>query len=141
MNWPYCSGLISPGHAGSVVTRKEGKPPKDVPRCTPLKVSYVSTAFTFQKDDATNVRGAFWLGRPRFLRDAAPHVYHHENQTMPDRGSLGNVIGVVDYGECVRPLSRPRYVPVAIEKGQRRFIHVWVKVGPASPQECWPDES
>lgn len=71
---------------------------------------------------------AHGLGWSRFLRDAPPVTYDHAgDSTMMRRGSLGHVIGVVDYGECVKPLER-RYVHVSLLKGERRFIHEWVLV-------------
>ena len=107
--------------------------------CTPIRIHYTSTPFTFQPDDPHNADRPFWLGRARFLRDAAPRYYRHEDDTtMNYRGALGQVIGVVNYGECVRPRGRPRYVDVTTKDGLRRFYHVWLEVGPADPAEC-PD--
>ena len=82
-------------------------------RCVPIKVQYTSLDRTFSfKETPSGERDPlleqpFWLGRPRFLRDAPPVTYEHAaDSAMQSRGSLGHVIGVVEYGECVKALAR-----------------------------------
>jgi hypothetical protein len=104
-------------------------------RCTPIRIHYTSTPFHFGADN-NDLNTPFWLGRARFLRDAPPHIYVHKNDThMKIRGTLGHVVGIVDYGECVQPLSRPQNYIVEIPNG-RKFDHAWIEVGPAAPDAC-----
>jgi hypothetical protein len=105
--------------------------------CTPVRVHYTSTPFAFQRDAPGNAQRPFWLGRARFLRNAAPVYYRHlEDSDMRDRGVLGRVIGVIEAGECVQPRGKPRYVEVFTKDDRRRFVHVWLEIGPAAAGAC-----
>lgn len=105
--------------------------------CTPVRVHYTSTPFVFARDVPSNAQGPFWLGRARFLRDAAPVYYRHaDDSDMRDRGVLGRLIGVAEAGECVQPRGKPRYVEVFTKDDRRRFVHVWLEVGPAGAGAC-----
>jgi hypothetical protein len=106
-------------------------------KCTPIRVHYTSTPFEYTEGKA-QLASPFWLGRARFLRDAPPHIYEHQGDAeMQQRGRLGHVIGVVEYGECVRPLGAPSYYDVSTVSRQRRFVHVWIDVGPANLRDCF----
>jgi hypothetical protein len=99
----------------------------------PIRINYTSTAFAYRLGDRTILQAPFWVGRARYLRDAAPRIYDHAgDSTMQQRGSLGRVIGAIEHGECVAPQD-VRYYTVA-PNADRSFVHVWVRVRPA--QAC-----
>ena len=100
-----------------------------------IRVNYSSTVFSYRSGDRSILAQPFWLGRARYLRDAAPKIYvHPANSAMKQRGSLGHVIGVVDYGECVSA-DDVRYYDVA-PNTDRSFVHVWAHVSAAPGHAC-----
>jgi hypothetical protein len=109
-------------------------------RCTPIRLQYTSQPFAYDTSGPggpNNLAAPFWLRRSRFLRDAAPQLSVHLNDThLKFRGTLGRVIGVVEAGECVKPRGRPDYVVVSVPYEQRHFVHAWIEVGPAPPGAC-----
>jgi hypothetical protein len=101
----------------------------------PIRINYTSTAFPYRSGDRSILAQPFWVGRTRYLRDAAPKIYVHAgDSTMQQRGSLGHVIGVVEYGECVTA-DDVRYYDVA-PNADRSFVHVWAHVRPAPVNAC-----
>ena len=101
----------------------------------PIRINYTSTPFAYRLGDRTILQTPFWLGRARYLRDAAPRLYVHAgDSTMRQRGSLGHVIGAIEHGECVAPQD-VRYYAVS-PNVDRSFVHVWVRVKPAPSGEC-----
>ena len=101
----------------------------------PIRISYASTPFAYRFGDRTILQTPFWLGRARYLRDAAPRIYIHAgDSSMQQRGSLGHVIGAIEHGECVAPQD-VRYYAVS-PNADRSFVHVWVRVRPATVENC-----
>ena len=102
---------------------------------SPIAVDYTSIGVPRAAGDTSLVGKAFWLGRARFLRDAAPRTYVHPgDSTMRQRGALGHVIGVVEAGECVVADAMRSYAVSPLP--DRAFEHVWVHVRAADDARC-----
>lgn len=112
--------------------------PRTVPHLecgVPIAVDYTSSGSPRIFGDTSIVNRPFWLGRGRFLRDAAPRLYKHAtDSTMTQRGALGHVIGVVAEGECVvaDALRYYRVSPIP----DRSFVHVWAHVRASDEANC-----
>jgi hypothetical protein len=101
----------------------------------PIAVDYTSSGSPRIFGDTSIVNRPFWLGRARFLRNAAPRLYAHAtDSTMTVRGSLGHVIGVVAEGECV-VADALRYYHVS-PIPDRSFVHVWAHVRASDEANC-----
>jgi hypothetical protein len=103
--------------------------------CTPIDVCYASTDFC-GITDSRNVPVSFRLTRARYIRDAPPKVFMNTENIPPfqESASLGHVIGVVDTGECVKPVAAPRHYLVS--SLHRRLLHEWLLVRETDEYHC-----